>query len=89
MNEAVGKMLEKYVCLTEEDRVHALREILRKLPFLGYGGVNFLNMRLSMVVQLCVSFTGLIVFLKILIFRCSRQKPALILPGIFLRCKMK
>lgn len=35
MNEAVGKMLEKYVCTTEEDRVHALREILQEIALLG------------------------------------------------------
>lgn len=34
MNEAVGKMLEKYVCTTEEDRVHALREILQEIALL-------------------------------------------------------
>lgn len=35
MNEAVGKMLEKYACNTEEERVHALREILQEIALLG------------------------------------------------------
>lgn len=35
MNEAVGKMLEKYICATEEDKVHALREILQEIALLG------------------------------------------------------